>query len=163
MKLTPLFLTSFAAGLLLACSEINSSWEEVGGGYLKYSVNGASQKTIGLDPDDVRTPSYWNHYFSLETNEDSSKIGDRIAFLVADPKLGKNHVVEEYSWFVQEYGVKLRAVQSLSTVTLDQKDDSTWTGFLDLYFTKDPDGKFDSTMQTINVTGRFRYWPDPDD
>lgn len=147
-----------------ACSDINNSWEDVGGGYVKYQINDGSKHTIGLDPDDVRRPSYFNHYFSLETNEDSSSRGDRIAFLVADPKLGKkNKIAVDYTWFQQEYGARKNVIPDSSSVTFDQRDDSTWTGFFDLYFPKCNPGDVCNDDGVINVSGRFRYWPDPDD
>ncbi len=157
-------LTIFTLALLLsACSDINNSWEEKGGGYVKYQVNDGSSRTIGLHADDVRTPSYYNHYISLETDEDSSSVGDRIAFLVADPKLGKNSIDAGHTWFIHEWGARMPAVTDSSVITLDQRDDSTWTGFLNLYFFKCSSGGNCSGDSTINVTGRFRYWPDPDD
>lgn len=149
--------------LLLACSDINNSWEDVGGGFVKYKVNGSSERTIGLDPRDATVPSYWNHYFSLTTNEDSSKIGDYIMFTVASPKLGKNAVVHDYTCFKLEFGNLSCAIVDSSTVTIDQKNDSTWTGNFNLYFPRCYSEDECSTDSIINVTGRFRYWPDPNE
>lgn len=155
----PLFL------LLSACSEINSGWEVDGGGYIKYQINGGSSHTIGLDVDDVTLPSTNRHYISVTTQQDSSSRGDVIAFMIYQPTLGKNEVVSNYTYFVQEYGPKGAVIADSSYITLDETgaiNDSIWTGNLYLYFIYCNQSTCDDT-KTNYVTGRFRYWVDPDD
>ncbi|MEE1277314.1 MAG: hypothetical protein UHC59_10005 [Fibrobacteraceae bacterium] len=158
IKIAVVFLTL----LFSACSEINSGWEIDGGGYVKYQVNGGDSKQIELHPNDVTLPAYGRHYISLETREEESKYGDRIAFLVAEPTLGKNPIVTNYTWLILQYGPKATAIPESSFVTIDQKDDSTWTGNFNLLF---PNCETGTCLEnkTVKVTGRFRYWPDPDD
>lgn len=148
--------------LLSACSEINSGWEIDGGGYIKYQINGGESRQIELYPKDVTLPAYGRHYISLETREEESKHGDRIAFLVADPKLGKNDIVVNYTWLILQYGPKATAIPESSSITIDQKDDSTWTGNFNLLF---PNCETGTCLEdkTVKLTGRFRYWPAPDE
>ena len=148
--------------LFCGCSNINSGWEVDGGGYIKYKVNDGESKQIELHPNDVTLPAFGRHYISLETREEESKRGDRLAFLVADPTLGKNPIVENYTWFVSQFSPKATAIPESSFVTIDQKDDSTWTGYFDLLVPNCETGTCLADKR-IRVTGRFRYWPDPDD
>ncbi len=159
----PKFLMLFLISILFsACSEINSGWEVDGGGFIKYNINNQATRTIELDDDDATLPAYGRHYFSLETREHASDVGDRLAFLVADPKLGKNAIVQDYTWFIYEFAPKANVIPDSSYVTFDQKDDSTWTGDFKLHFPNCKTGTCNEN-KILTVSGRFRFWPDPDD
>lgn len=142
---------------ILGCSEINSGWEVDGGGFIKYQINNLSSREIELDEDDVRLPNINGHYMSLETREENSSHGDRLAFMVLNPQLGKNSVVANYTWFIYEYAPKASVISDSSFVTIDQRDDSTWTGNFKLYFQNCKTGTC-LLENPIRVTGRFRYW-----
>ena len=152
----------FAFLFFLACSEINSGYPVDGGGYIKYSVNKGLERTIKLSPEDATVPDYGRHYFSITTREERSSIGDIISFLIASPKLGKNQIVENYTWFVHEYALKSSVILDSSEIILDEKNDSIWTGYFKLYFPDCKTGTCDKN-KILEVDGRFRYWIDPDD
>jgi hypothetical protein len=149
----------------MACSDINEGWEVDGGGYLKYEINGEDERTIELDEDDVEVPFIRNnhHYFLLTTRISESKRGDQFSIMVNRPVLGDNPVVQRYSWF--NYGSLTQApiLADKSTIHFDQKDDSTWTANLDLYTPDCRSGRCVDTLPNLHITGRLRYWIDPDD
>ena len=153
-----------AAFLLIACSDINEGWEVDGGGYLKYKINGGDERTIELAESDVEVPFIKNshRYFIVRTRAAESKRGDQFSIMVNRPVLGDNPVVQQYSWF--NYGSLTQApiLADSSIVRFDQKDDSTWTANLDLYTPDCRSGKCIDTLPNVHITGRLRYWIDPD-
>ena len=150
--------------LLMACSDINDGWEVNGGGYLKYKINGEDERTIELAEDDVEVPFIKNshRYFLVKTRVGESKRGDQFSIMVNRPVLGDNPVVPRYSWF--NYGSMTQAtiIADSSVVRFDQKDDSTWTADLSLYAPDCRSGKCIDTLPNLHITGRLRYWVDPD-
>ena len=157
--------TSLAAAvLLMACGDINEGWEVDGGGYLKYRINDEDERTIELAEDDVEVPFIKNshRYFLVKTRAKESKRGDQFSIMVNGPVLGDNPVVQQYSWF--NYGSLTQApiLGDSSIVRFDQKDDSTWTATLDLYTPDCRSGKCIDTLPNLHITGRLRYWVDPD-
>ena len=153
-----------AAVLLMACGDINEGWEADGGGYLKYKINGEDERTIELAESDVEVPFIKNshRYFIVKTRAKESKRGDQFSIMVNRPVLGDNPVVQQYSWF--NYGSLTQApiLADSSIVRFDQKDDSTWTATLDLYTPDCRSGKCIDTLPNLHITGRLRYWVDPD-
>ena len=81
------------AALLLGCGDINSSWENDGGGYIKYQINGSESYTIELGPKDVELTNYHRHYFRFATRIEESDRNDVIEAVVNRPKLGDNPIV----------------------------------------------------------------------
>lgn len=144
----------------VACSGINDSWEVKGGGFIKYQVNDGKKYTIELGPDDVEIPFIRNshHYLYVETRTKESDRGDQIAFMVGNPKLGDNAIVQQYSWFVSEFSEQGKILAEGSSVHIDQKDDSTWTADLELYATDCRSGHCIDSLPKLKITGRFRYW-----
>ena len=152
------------AFFMVACSDINSGWEVDGGGYLKYSIEGEKERTIELEEDDVEVPFIKNshRYFFVKTEISESDRGDQFAIMVNRPVLGDNSVIQQYSWF--RYGGLIQApiLAEKSVVRFDQKDDSTWTANLDLYTPDCRSGRCVDTLPYLHITGRLRYWIDPD-
>lgn len=145
--------------MLLGCSKINDSWEVKGGGYFKYTVNGSSSYTIELDEDDVILPDYGRSFFQLQTRLKESKRGDQFSVVVNRPVLGKNNADPNYSWMIAEKGEKgYLTDDDENIVHFDQKDDSTWTANVDLYFQDCRDGECDEDLAPIHIEGRLRYW-----
>lgn len=146
---------------LLACSEINNSWEVKGGGYIKYQVNQSEDYTIELGPDDVEIPFIRNkhHYFLVRTRIEESEKGDALNLMVNRPVLGTNPVVEQYSWFSSEKTEHGIIFSDQSTVHFDEMDsDSVWTADLDLYAQDCRSGTCVDSLPRLHITGRFRYW-----
>lgn len=150
-----------ASGFFLqACSEINDSWEVKGGGYLKYSIEGAKNREIELHERDVEIPFINNshHYFFFKTRVDESSHSDQFAIMVNRPLLGENQVVQQYSWVSLETTPHAVVFADSSIVTFDQKDDSTWTANLKLSIQDCRSGECIDTLPRLHINGRFRYW-----
>ena len=91
-KKTGLILSTLAF-TLLACGDINSSWEVKGGGYIKYTINDDGPYTIELAKNDVEPPFYVNnshHYFFFRSRIDESERGDQFSLMVNNPQTGKD-------------------------------------------------------------------------
>lgn len=146
--------------LLIACENINSGWEVDGGGFLKYKLNGQDSYQLEYGPDDVALPATGRHFISAVTKKEAS--GSSVSFLVREPKLGKNPLVAEYTYFIYNSGPKAALIGDSNFVTFDQKDDSTWTADLNLYFIECRSGVCIDSMPPVHFTGRFRYWLNPD-
>ena len=103
-----------------------------------------------------------HRYFLVKTRASESKRGDQFSIMVNRPVLGDNPVVPRYSWF--NYGSMTQAtiIADSSVVRFDQKDDSTWTADLSLYAPDCRSGKCIDTLPNLHITGRLRYWVDPD-
>jgi len=155
----PMATTALAGALaLLACGDINKSWESDGGGYIKYQINDSENYTIELGPDDVELTSYHRHYFHFKTRYQESKRNDAMEVMINRPKLGDNPVVEQYSWFSMEGSPKGIIFGDQSVMHFDQMDDSTWTADIDFYIQDCRSGICSDTLPRLHVTGRFRYW-----
>lgn len=151
---------------LSSCSGINDSWESKGGGYIKYSINSGSSRTIELDRRDVEIPFIKNshRYLLIKTKLDNSSDGDQFSIMVNRPVLGENGPVQgQYSWFVHEKSMQGQILAEKSVINIDQKDDSTWTADLDLYAKNCDIEKCTDSRPNLHITGRFRYWISPDD
>ena len=146
------------AALLLGCGDINSSWENDGGGYIKYQINGSESYTIELGPKDVELTNYHRHYFHFKTRIEESDRNDVIEAMVYQPKLGDNAIVEQYSSVRIEGSPKGIVYGDESLMRFDQKDDSTWTADIDFYVQDCRSGICSDTLPRIHITGRFRYW-----
>jgi hypothetical protein len=153
----------FTLFLLLGCSEINDSWEVKGGGYLKYTINGGKSNTIELSADDVVIPDYGRSFFQVQTQMDESSRGDQFSIVVNRPKLGYNNADPSYSWMIAEKSEKAFLTGDSNIVHFDQKDDSTWTADIDLYFQDCRTGGCKSKNPSLHVEGRLRYWIPLDD
>lgn len=157
-----MFKHSFPFALLLlctiaGCSHLNDSWEVKGGGYLKYSINDGKEYTIELDEDDVVRPSYSRSFFQVQTRIEESSRKDQFSILVNRPVLGKNNADPTYSWMKTKDSNKKKLVGEKNIIKIDQKDDSTWTAFVDLQF-QDCSSKDCLDSIPLHVTGRLRYW-----
>ena len=146
------------AALLQGCGDINSSWENDGGGYIKYQINGSESYTIELGPKDVELTNYHRHYFRFATRIEESDRNDVIEAVVNRPKLGDNAIVEQYSSVRIEGSPKGIVYGDESLMRFDQKDDSTWTADIDFYVQDCRSGICSDTLPRIHITGRFRYW-----
>ena len=151
------------AALLQGCGDINSSWENDGGGYIKYQINGSESYTIELGPDDVELTNYHRHYFHFKTRIEESKRKDVFEAMVYQPKLGDNAIVEQYSSVQIEGSPKGIVYGDESLMRFDQKDDSTWTADIDFYVQDCRSGICTDTLPRFHITGGFRYWFPVDD
>lgn len=148
--------------IIEGCSHLNDSWEVKGGGYLKYSINGGKEYTIELDADDVVRPNYGRSYFQVLTQIEESKRKDQFSILVNRPILGKNNADPTYSWMKEEDSRQARLVGKNNIVKFDQKNDSTWTAFIDLQFQNCSNNDC-SNESPLHISGRLRYWISEDD
>ena len=151
------------AALLLGCGDINSSWENDGGGYIKYQINGSESYTIELGPKDVELTNYHRHYFHFKTRIEESDRNDVIEAVVNRPKLGDNPIVgdvgeKKYSSVRIEGSPKGSIYSDESLMHFDQMDDSIWTADIDFYVQDCRSGICSDTLPRIHITGRFRYW-----
>lgn len=148
---------------LIACGDINKSWESDGGGYIKYQIDDSESYTIELGQDDVELTNYHRHYFHFKTRYEESKRNDAMEAMVYKPKLGDNAIVDGYSWISLEGSPKGAILTDQSTMHFDQMDDSTWTADIDFYIQDCRSGICSDTLPRIHITGRFRYWIGEDD
>lgn len=158
MKSKIRYFSLFSSLLLLSCSDINNSWEVDGGGYIKYTVNGGKSHTIELDEKDVILPDYGRYFFQVKTQASESNRGDQFFIVVNRPKLGKNEADATYSWMIAERAPKAKLSGNKNIVTFDQKDDSTWTANIDLYFQDCREIECNDKNPAIHIEGRLRYW-----
>lgn len=153
------------AASLTACSGINDSWEVKGGGFIKYSINDGEEITQELGRDDVEIPYIRNrhHYLLIKIPAGSSAQNDQLSIMVNEPKLSKNNVVAGYTW-IQIDGTPKGILKGDSNyVTIDQKDDTKWTAFINLHFEDCRSGKCNGELPPILFTGRLHYWIAEDD
>lgn len=145
---------------LLACGNINDSWEVKGGGYMNYSLLDLEKQTIELHERDVEIPFINNrhHYFYMKTRLSESERGDQFSIMVNRPVLGENPVIQQYSWVSLQRSPHAVVYGDSSTVTFDQKDDSTWTADFSLYIEDCRSGECIDSLPRLHITGRFRYW-----
>lgn len=170
-KIAALTLGALAFALL-ACSDINSSWEVKGGGYIKYTYNGEGPYTIELAKNDVEPPFYVNnshYYFYFCTRLEESKRGDQISLMVNNPQTGKNlPPVDRASlngrpqyvtWMREEFSSEAPLIPDSSYIRFDEIiKDSLWTARLELYFKDCRTGACIDTLPPIHISGRLRYW-----
>lgn len=158
MRLRMVFL---AFPFFAACGGVNDGWLSDGGGYMNLSVGGnACRLEIGPDDGDVRLRPN-KHYVTFLGKD---KAGNRLQVMVNKPVLGKNspQTNPNYTFLVVEGSTPARIVDlDSSYVVFDQKDDSLWSADLHLVFNRCEIELCDSTR--VLVTGRMRYWVDPDD
>lgn len=156
-------LAIFSAISLAACSGVNDGWAENGGGYIKYSLNGGTSYTMSIEPDGGELPSSTRHYAVFHAaNKDR---GDYLQLLVNKPVLGDNTPVASsyYTYAIFGNAIKAQLFADSSNVKIDQKDDSTWTADLDLLFQSCDENECSSdASKGIRLTGRMRFWVDPD-
>lgn len=148
--------------LLFACSEINSGWTVDGGGYMKLEVNGESVR-LEIDPDDGDVDLRLNKHYVTFLGKNAS--GDALQLLVNKPVLGKNvpQTNPSYTYLVRGNGLPARIlVADSSEVRFDQKDSILWSADLHLVFNRCGIDSCDDSLKVV-VTGRMRYWVDPDD
>jgi hypothetical protein len=162
---------------LLACGDINSSWEVKGGGYFKYTFNGEGPYTIELAKNDVEPPFYVNnshHYFYFCTNIEESKRGDQISLMVHNPQTGKdltpvdraslNGRYQYVTWMREQFSPEAPLIPDSSTIRFDEIiGDSLWTADLELYFRDCRTGVCIDTLPPIHISGRLRYWVPADE
>lgn len=169
-------LPMVASLLLMACSDINSSWEVDGGGYIKYKINGEGPYTIHLSKNDAEPPFYVNNshsYFYLRTNPDESENGDQLSLLVQNPVTAKrlppaskanvNGQLQDITWFRAGNDTEAPLVNDSiykSYIHFDEIiKDSLYTADLNLYFVDCRLGNScDEYLPPIHITGRLRYW-----
>lgn len=169
------------AGIMfMGCSDINSSWEIDGGGYIKYKVNGEGPYTIELSKNDAEPPFYVNNshsYFYLQTDLDKSDRGDQLSLLVQSPVTAKkmtpvsraniNGHLQEITWMRVDGHSEAPLVNDSTHKSYIHFDeiikDSLYTADLNLYFVDcRREDSCDENLPPIHVTGRLRYWI-PDD
>jgi hypothetical protein len=150
---------------LCACSGINDSWEVKGGGFFKYTINGQNEISQELDRNDVEIPFIRNrhHYLLIKVPMERSARRDQISIMVNEPKLGKNAAVGSYTWIQVEGTPKAHLVGDSNYVSIDQKDDTKWTAFINLNFEDCREGVCKDSLPPINLNGRFHYWIAEDD
>ena len=154
-----------SAASLTACSGINDSWEVKGGGFLKYTINGENEVTQELERNDVEIPFIRNrhHYLLITVPTERSERHDNISIMVNEPKLGKNGVVANYTW-IQVEGTPTAILKGDSNyVSIDQKDDTKWTAYINLQFEDCRQGVCKSDLPPITLKGRLHYWIAEDD
>ena len=153
------------AASLTACSGINDSWEVKGGGFIKYSINDGEEITQELDRNDVEIPFIRNrhHYLLVQIPTGRSERNDRLSVMVNEPKLSKNNIVAGYTWIQVEGSPKALIKGDSNYVTIDQKDDTKWTAFINLHFEDCRSGKCNDTLPPILFKGRLHYWIAEDD
>jgi hypothetical protein len=160
----PMAATALAGALaFIACGDINHSWENDGGGYIKYQIEGSESYTIELGKKDVELTNYHRHYFHFKTRYEESDQGDVIEAMVYEPHLGENAIIEQYSGFSMNGSPNGIIYGDQSTMRFDQMDDSTWTADIDFYIQDCRKGICSDTLPRLHVTGRFRYWIGNDD
>lgn len=165
-----------ASLLLMACSDINSSWEVDGGGYIKYKINGEGPYTINLSKNDAEPPFYVNNshsYFYFQTSLRESKRGDQISLLVQSPVVGKkmppvsranvNGHMEPVTWMRVNNSTEATLINDSAHASYIHFDeiikDSLYTADLNLYFTDCRlEDSCNESLPPIHVTGRLRYW-----
>lgn len=160
-------------GIFCGCSDINSSWENNGGGYLKYTVNGEGPYTIELAKNDVEPPFYVNnshHYFYFCTNIEESERGDQFSLMVTNPhNTGKDltpvtraSINERYqyvTWMRAQFSPEAPIIPDSSSIRFDEIiDDSLWTAKLNLYFKDCRTGACIDSLPPLHIEGRLRYW-----
>lgn len=150
------FILLFFLLFLFACDNINSGWEIDGGGYVKYKLNGGNAYELEYKANDVILPTTNRHFILATTQEDSS--GHSLIFMVYNPKLGKNIPIHTETFFSYHSGPNATLTGDSNFITIDQKDDSTWTADLSLYFTDCRSGECIDSLPPVHLTGRFRYW-----
>ena len=145
---------------LTACSGINDSWEVKGGGSLKYSINGEDEIQQELDRDDVEIPYIRNrhHYLQIRIPMERSERKEAIDIMVNYPKLGMNNIVPKYTSIQFDGSPKALIKGDSNYVTIDQKDDTKWTAFINLHFEDCRSGKCNDTLPPILFKGRLHYW-----
>ena len=165
-------LVCTAIGFFCACSDINSSWEVKGGGYLKYSVNGEGSYTIELAKNDVEPPFYVNNshrYFYFCTRIEESDRGDQFSLMVNDVQTGKaltpiaraslNGRYQNVTWMREQYSIEAPLVADSSSIKFDEIiGDSLWTATLELYFKDCRAGNCNDSVPPLHISGRLRYW-----
>lgn len=155
-------LAWFFALPLFACSEINSGWTVDGGGYMNLDVNGESVR-MEIDPDDGDVDLRLNKHYVTFLGKNAS--GDALQVLVSKPVLGKNvpQTNPAYTYLVRENGLPAKILAAYSNeVRFDQKDSILWSADLHLVFNACGIDACDDSAKVV-VTGRMRYWVDPDD
>ena len=164
--------TIFAAFSLVGCGDINSSWENKGGGYIKYTIDGEGPYSIELAKNDVEPPYYVNnshHYFFFRTRLQESDRGDQISLMVNTPQTGKklrpvarasvNGGYQYVSWMREQYSSEAPLIPDSSTIKFDEIiNDSLWTADLDLYFKDCRTGTCSNNKAPLHRQGRLRYW-----
>lgn len=153
MRYMLLFLCSL---LFIACENLNSGWEIDGGGYVKFKLNEQTTYELEYEANSVILPTTNRHFILAQTKEDSS--GHSLIFMVYSPKLGKNNPVSTETYFSYASGPKASLTGDSNSITIDQKDDSTWTADLDLSFIDCRSGECLDSLPPVHLTGRFRYW-----
>ncbi len=157
MRLLVILATLFLA----SCGSVNNGWLADGGGYMKLSVGGTEYRLdIASDDGDVRLRS--NKHFVRFLGKDGK--GTQLQILVNKPVLGKNspQTNPSYTFLVVEGSTPARIVDADSSyVVFDQKDSSLWSADLHLVFNHCGIEECDTSK--VLVTGRMRYWVDPDD
>jgi len=146
----------FFSLFFIACENLNSGWEFDGGGYVKYKLNGKDSYELEYDANDVILPTTNRHFILAKTQSNSS--GHSLTFMVYSPKLGRNSPVYTETSFSFATGPKATLTGDSNFITIDQKDDSTWTADLSLYFTDCRSGECIDSLPPVHLTGRFRYW-----
>ena len=158
---------------LMACGDINNSWEVKGGGYFKYTLNDEGPYTIELAKNDVEPPFYVNNshnYFYFCTRIEESDRGDQLSLMVNGPvTTGKEYTpvgraslngrMQTVSWFRASFAPEAPIIVDSSTIKFDEIiKDSLWTADLDLYFMDCRSGSCSDSLPPLHLSGRFRYW-----
>ena len=160
------------AFLLLACGDINSSWEVKGGGYIKYTINDDGPYTIELAKNDVEPPFYVNnshHYFFFRSRIDESERGDQFSLMVNNPQTGKDLIpiaraslngrYQDVTWMREQFSPEAPLIPDSSSIRFDEIiGDSLWTANLELYFKDCRTGVCIDTLPPLHISGRLRYW-----
>lgn len=154
-------LVILAALFLASCGSVNNGWLADGGGYMKLSIDGREYR-LDIAPDDGDVRLRANKHFVRFLGKDGK--GTRLQILVNKPVLGKNflQVNPSYTFLVVEGSTPARIVDvDSSVVVFDQKDSSLWSADLHLVFNRCGIEECDTSR--VLVTGRMRYWVNPDD
>ncbi len=156
-----LLLVILVALFLASCGSVNNGWLADGGGYMKLSIGGTEYRLeIASDDGDVRLRA--NKHFVRFLGKDGK--GTQLQILVNKPVLGKNspQTNPDYTFLAVEGSTRARIIDADSSVVVfDQKDSSLWSADLHLVFNHC--GIEECDMSRVLVTGRMRYWVDPDD
>lgn len=148
---------------LSACEDLNSGWSVDGGGYMKIYINGEGPKTLDIDVDDGNVDLDYDQHWVSFLGKDASE-GDYLQVLVYKPALGKNtpQTSVNYTYLVLGNSTRAKIIDAESSyVQFDQKDDSLWSANLRLVFNHCYADECDTSR--VVITGRMRYWVDPDD
>jgi hypothetical protein len=144
-----------------ACGTVNSGWLVNGGGYMNLSIDGEAYR-LEIDADDGNVKLRPNkHYVTFLGKDDA---GTRLQVMIYKPVLGKNspQTNSNYTFLVREGSSPARIIDAESSyVAFDEKSDSLWSADLHLVFNRCEVEECDTSR--VLVTGRMRYWVDPDD